>query len=404
MTPEPKPQIVGGAPAQHWAVHMRERMKYALRQHAPANLVQALYASVNENQAQRVDYCGSLWAEYRNADGHYVWHLLRCRSRWCPYCGSVWQRTAIDLLEAAGIPDDTTTIMTTVTTGQRVAGVALRETVAELVKTWKRWRKWAANHGVRGGVYSLEIAPPAGDEDEDTFHPHLHATLVVDKSAPWLIANEKFMETHDPKNGQTTPALVWFARSWAYIMREYWPERYRCLKPVDDVLPSLARPWGSIAVECPERVAVCDIAGHWPDRKRKGKPLRRLRSGGTVRQDLEQSLKYISKPLGQEKEEKSAPVSPGAWNDIVFAMSGRRRAQAWGCWYGIKLKNDEDYDEKEDEDKIERTGYVAIWTTRRTLNISSLIGAFWYGYNCIDEYEQSSGFIIAHVTRLLEGG
>jgi len=396
----PKPQIIGGAPAQHWAKHIRERTAKVLRQHAPAELVEALYFAAAENQARRVDYCGHLWAEYANSDHHYVYHLLRCKSRWCPYCGSVWQRqTMRKIEEGGGVPPGYTTTLLTVTTGKRIKSTQLRATIKKTVQVWKKWRKWAEGHGIAGGIYSIEVVPPEGDKPSQGWHVHLHSTVLVDKSAPWFLSDCRFLEGKELYNGATSPALVWFARSWALILREHWRERYDRLKPVEKLLPSIGKTWPGITVESPGRIAVCDIGGRWPDPKKKDQAIKRL-DEGDAEDDLRQSLKYISKPLGIDKEgEKKTPPTRQSWIDLIEAMAGRRRAQTWGLWYNIKPPEPEEAidDMDPEEDKIERTGIVLLYRARRQYDMTGVIEAYWYGYRQIGMIESDGCFQIAYV-------
>lgn len=391
---QPRPQQVGGAPSQAWETYIRARTGYVAQRHAPAELVEALFwGGVAEGHARRVDRCGYTWAEYKGPDG-YVWHLIRCRSRWCPYCGSVWQRDVIARLTEAGVPDGCTTTVATVTTGRRIRSDALRSTIKRTVQTWKRWRQWAADRGVRGGVYSIEIVPPAVDEREG-WHVHLHAVLVIDRAVPWLEADRRWMRERRPDRGQTTPALVWFARSWGVILRKWWPERYEELPTARELLPSVRRDWPGITVECPERLAVCDLGGRWPvqgDRR----PAELLDAGDPAG-DLRQALKYISKPLAGE-----ARASRLMWLELVEAMAGRRRAQTWGCWYGTRLTDPADADDPDDppdgdDTTIERTGHVLIWTRDRDIDISDVMSAYWFGWSQVGAARWRCNYVLATV-------
>jgi len=393
---QPRAQRVGGAPSVAWMEFIRARTGYVLRRHAPEELVQALYLQAAEGQARRVDSCGSLWAEYRDPqEGGYVWHLLRCRSRWCPYCGSVWQRDVSQRLQEAGTPPGTFTTVATVTTGRRIESTALRDCIKWTVKTWKRWRQWAEDYGVRGGIYSIEVVPPPRDEPTG-WHVHLHAVLVVDGSAPWVQADNAFLQAHpNTRRRNTTPALVWFVRSWAHILRRWWPDRYEDLPETDSLLPSIAEDWPGITVPVPGRVAVCDIGGRWPpqDPEKRREYVQPLARGRTV-DDLHQALKYVAKPLAQEERPEV-----GAWCDLIKAMAGRRRAQTWGCWYGVSLTEPEDTEAEEDaqEERVERTGAVLLWTHRERPDISMWIGAYWYGWIQSGRLDYGPGYVLATV-------
>jgi hypothetical protein len=243
---------------------------------------------------------------------------------------------------------------------------------------------------VQGGIYSIEVVPPAVDEREG-WHVHLHAVLVVDRAAVWMDADRRWLAERRPDRGQTTPALVWFSRSWSMILRRWWPERYDELPLARELLPSVRRDWPGITVECPERLAVCDIGGRWPDVKDR-RPLDPLDAGDPAA-DLQQALKYVAKPMSEE-----ARPSRSMWIDLVHAMKGRRRAQTWGCWYGVRLSTPEDTDDVDDpEESISRTGRVMYWTTDRKADISALIGAFWYGWSIAGRLEWSDSYCLATV-------
>lgn len=389
---QPPPQRVGGAPSDLWAEYIRARTAYVACRHAPEELVAALFWAAAEGQARRVDTCGHVWAEYRGQDG-YQWHLLRCRSRWCPYCGSVWQREVIARLSAAGVPEGCTTTVATVTTGRRIRADALGQTIKRTVQVWKRWRTWAQGQGVRGGIYSIEVVPPAVDEQEG-WHVHLHAVLVVDRAAGWMEADRRWVVERRPDRGQTTPALVWFTRSWALILRRWWRDRYDELPLATELLPSVRRDWPGITVECPKRLAVCDLGGRWPQ-ARDHRPVASL-DAGDPGPDLRQALKYVAKPLAGD-----ARPTRSMWIELVNAMAGRRRAQTWGCWYGLRLSTPEETEDVDDPEaaaeSIERTGRILFWTARRDVHISDTIGSYWYGWSMVGRPEWHTGYCLATV-------
>jgi hypothetical protein len=242
---------------------------------------------------------------------------------------------------------------------------------------------------VRGGVYSIEVVPPSVDQYEG-WHVHLHSVLVVDVSVPWLQADARWLQERRSTHQHTTPALVWFARSWAAILRRWWPERYRELPLTRELLPSVRRNWPGITVECPERLAVCDLGGRWPDKQDRS-PVLPLYAPN-VRGDLQQALKYIAKPVGDD-----AAPDRSMWVDLIAAMAGRRRAQTWGCWYGVRLTEPEEHD-VDDEEPAERTGRVLYWTNERTPDISRSVGAFWYGWTQVGGVQRREGWVLATVS------
>jgi hypothetical protein len=84
------------------------------------------------------------------------------------------------------------------------------------------------------------------------------------------------------------------------------------------------------------------------------------------------------------------------WSQLIEAMAGRRRAQTWGCWYGVKITPP---DEQEvDEDPAERTGRVLYWTNERKPDISRAVGAFWYGWCQTGGIERREGWVLATVS------
>lgn len=396
MQDRPKPQHIGGAPSVLWSAHIRERISYVMRRKAPEALVEALYSEVGEVHARKVDFCGSLWSEYQDPAGGHVWHLLRCKSRWCPYCGSVWQRELIrELSEDMGVPEDCTVTMMTVTTGRRVQPWDLRDAIAQTVQVAKLWRRRTSDD-VAGGVYSIECAPP-GDAAEG-WHVHLHMALVIRRSAPWLIADRAYINNRNPSRSQTTPALVWAVRSWSAALRDRWRARYDELPLVNDLMPSVARPWGGVSAECPARVAVVDIGGRWPS-QRAGEHT----DIGSMdpRDELQQVLKYAVKPA----DPGGPPVDRAAWIAVINAMSGRRRAQTWGCWYGRRTPEPEETDADEDPAVEARsTGTLLFWTDRARARIVDVVcKAFVYGAR-IESIDYESGWVIVKIRQDLDDG
>jgi plasmid rolling circle replication initiator protein Rep len=146
------------------------------------------YDEVDETKAERLCNCGNLLQFKVNEDGVKKLHMMNsCRVRLCPMCA--WRRslkvyhntnkimTGIESEKEYGY------IMLTLTV-RNCTGEELSETITDMMKGWQRFIQTKAfRKAVKGTYRGLEITHNVtkGDPYYDTYHPHYHCVLVVDK-------------------------------------------------------------------------------------------------------------------------------------------------------------------------------------------------------------------------------
>ena len=145
------------------------------------------YDSVNPSKAERLRGCGDFLFFHELEDGNKkLRHMNSCRVRLCPLC--TWRRSlkvqgqTIEILKAM---DGKYSFILLTLTLVNCAGEDLPKTLDLMFDAWKRMtERKQFRDAVKGWYRALEVTHNVdyGDKSFDTYHPHFHAILVVNKS------------------------------------------------------------------------------------------------------------------------------------------------------------------------------------------------------------------------------
>lgn len=139
------------------------------------------YDEVDKSKAERLRTCAS-WLEFAKTEGGLRLHKANfCRVRLCPICQ--WRRSLKTFGQVYKIVSvaqaDYSFIFLTLTI-KNVEGDALKESLDSLSKSWDRFIKYKDIKSVVKGYYrGCEVTH---NVTEDTYHPHFHCLLAVNKS------------------------------------------------------------------------------------------------------------------------------------------------------------------------------------------------------------------------------
>lgn len=135
------------------------------------------------DKAEKVLSC-STWLQYLATpdDRRQLHHFNACKNRLCPVCNKRRaKRMAVQLMKViTKVQTDhkgTQLIFLTLTV-RNVPGDKLRAALDLLTKSWKKLiDRRSVKRAVKGWFRAMEITY---NEDADTYHPHIHAILVVE--------------------------------------------------------------------------------------------------------------------------------------------------------------------------------------------------------------------------------
>lgn len=123
------------------------------------------------------------WLQYlATLDGRkQLHHINACKSRFCPICNRRKAKTMavrlLKVLEKVRVDHKGTQLIFLTLTIRNCTGDKLRENLDLLTTAWvKLIRRRPFVRAVKGWFRAIEITY---NEDEDTYHPHIHAILVV---------------------------------------------------------------------------------------------------------------------------------------------------------------------------------------------------------------------------------
>lgn len=160
-----------------WAIHKASAVKIA-----------EAYTSVDYSKAERMFECADYLAFHRRESGGMVLHDARfCRVRLCPVCQ--WRRALKTyaqmrkVLEVAK-SDGYQFLMLTLTM-RNCEGSELSESLDRLMLAFNRFSKYKeVKQAVKGWYRGCEVTHNNNPDSPsyDTFHPHLHVILAVNKS------------------------------------------------------------------------------------------------------------------------------------------------------------------------------------------------------------------------------
>ena len=154
------------------------------RKQATLRLYDVYKAAGLDSEAWRAKAC-STWLEYLASEDlqqRELHHFNACKLRLCPVCSTRKARiTAIRLakiLEKVQNDHQDTQLIFLTLTVRNCTGGKLRETLDLLTRAWKKLidRK-PVQRAIKGWFRAIEITH---NRVEDTYHPHIHAILVVE--------------------------------------------------------------------------------------------------------------------------------------------------------------------------------------------------------------------------------
>lgn len=160
-----------------WAIHK-----------ASAQRIAEAYASVDYSKAERMFGCADYLAFYRKESGGMILHDARfCRVRLCPICQ--WRRalkTYAQMRKVLEVAKDEgyQFVMLTLTM-RNCDGSELSEALDRLMLAFNRLSKYKeVKQAVKGWYRGCEVTHNNNPDSSsyDTFHPHLHVILAVNKS------------------------------------------------------------------------------------------------------------------------------------------------------------------------------------------------------------------------------
>ena len=147
----------------------------------------AAYDSVNPSKAARLRDCACFLTFSILEDGSKkLKNMNSCRVRLCPLC--TWRRSlkvfsnTLAILKAMNGKYEF--IMLTLTL-KNCAGAELSETIDNMMSAWQRYtQRQRFRKAVKGWYRGLEVThnTDIGDVSYDTYHPHFHVILAVNKS------------------------------------------------------------------------------------------------------------------------------------------------------------------------------------------------------------------------------
>lgn len=157
------------------------------REKKMANQLLALaYDKVNERKASRLRECGTFLAFNLREDGtKELTHMSSCRVRLCPLCA--WRRSlkvhahTVQILDA--MQGEYAYVFLTLTV-RNCAGNQLASELDKLMAAWQRLtQRKAFRVAVKGWYRGLEVTHNVNplSASYDTFHPHFHCLLAVNK-------------------------------------------------------------------------------------------------------------------------------------------------------------------------------------------------------------------------------
>lgn len=177
--------------------------KFAWRRRKAKTLVQAdLYAKLGDRKHEEKAKTCSTWLQYlTNGQTRELHHFNGCKNRLCPICSVrkariLAHRLAKTLEKVAADHPHTQQIFLTLTV-QNCTGDKLRETLDLLTLAWHRLldRK-SVLRAVKGSFRAIEITY---NPQTKTFHPHIHAILIVEDAyfkahSPLYITHTRWLD------------------------------------------------------------------------------------------------------------------------------------------------------------------------------------------------------------------
>lgn len=151
-----------------------------------------------EKKAMRVRFCGSALGFLKNlkTGEKKLYSADFCRERLCPMCQ--WRKSMKVFHQVSKVMDraeqenkDIVPLFLTLTL-KNCSGDDLKTTLDIVFKGWNLlWKQRKMERIAKGWFRALEVTY---NKESDTFHPHIHAVLVVDKG---YFKGKDYMETAD---------------------------------------------------------------------------------------------------------------------------------------------------------------------------------------------------------------
>lgn len=134
---------------------------------------------------ERVASCGDVLKFIRLEDGNLkLYQAYFCKNKLCPMCN--WRRSMKYAYQTSRIVDEAIKqqpkgrFLFLTLTVKNVPGVVLNETVSQLTQSFDRlFRRAKVKKNLIGYLRSVEVTH---NEEEDTYHPHIHVLMMVKPS------------------------------------------------------------------------------------------------------------------------------------------------------------------------------------------------------------------------------
>ena len=161
------------------------------------------YEEVDPKKAERMKNCAEYLAYTKSAGGEYMLHDARfCRVRLCPVCQ--WRRALKTYAQMSKVlkvakSEGYEFLMLTLTM-RNCVGSELSESLDRLLLAFNKLSKYKeVKQAVKGWYRGCEVTHNVNPDSEwfDTFHPHLHVILAVNKSyfkSRYYIKRERWLE------------------------------------------------------------------------------------------------------------------------------------------------------------------------------------------------------------------
>lgn len=134
---------------------------------------------------QRIQSCGELLQFIQQEDGSLkLYQAYFCKNKLCPMCN--WRRSMKYSYQTSQIVDEAIKqnpkgrFLFLTLTVKNVPGDQLNETISQLTKSFDRlFRRAKIQKNLLGYLRSVEVTH---NEQEDTYHPHIHVLMMVKSS------------------------------------------------------------------------------------------------------------------------------------------------------------------------------------------------------------------------------
>lgn len=180
-----------------------EKFAWRDKKQGTLRLADTYKAGQLDEYADRAKSC-STWLQYLSNDDQskkQLHHFNACKLRLCPLCAArkarIMAKRLYKIIEKTRLDHPGTQLIFLTLTVENCTGDKLRETLDLLTKAWfKLMHRRPVTRAVKGWFRAIEITR---NRLQDTYHPHIHAILVVedcyfDKSAKLYLSQARWVD------------------------------------------------------------------------------------------------------------------------------------------------------------------------------------------------------------------